>query len=73
MRLNKGSSNVSTKAPSDNRVAIAFSPERNSGIGNGQIVNVASIGAHHVARTGAVYCPMKYPCGLSRMALGGEH
>jgi NADP-dependent 3-hydroxy acid dehydrogenase YdfG len=28
--------------------------------GDGQIINVASIGAHHVAPTGAVYCATKY-------------
>jgi len=28
--------------------------------GNGQIINVASIGAHSVAPTGAVYCATKY-------------
>ena len=34
MRLNERSPNVSTKDPNDKRVAIAFSTEGNSGIGN---------------------------------------
>src|SRR5258705_9329589 len=49
MRLNERSPNVSTTGPNDNRVAIAFSTERNSGIG-GNLIDQSPISKIWTAR-----------------------